>query len=260
MRLGIVMPVVLQNEEMLQLTRRAIQHLRSSHEMDLFVMCNRLHVRTPEVLQTELRRIFDHYLRVVHKPDFEGTVAGAWNLGFTLAIAKGCDVMVAVANDTELRPTCLDALAYRTLHSSAALCSGISMTGRSAVDISAVTDGPDFSCFAMKPSAFLKHGDFDTNYRPAYFEDNDYHARIVLAGGSAECCHAAQFDHLGSGTVKLDPDMAVHVRAWFEKNREYFKRKWGCDPVNSPAEMLAKYYRRPWGEDAHPLSWFPEPA
>ncbi len=49
---------------------------------------------------------------------------------------------------------------------------------------------------------------FDPNFRPAYFEDNDYYARVVLGGGRCRVVHAAQFFHHGSMTIKEDPEMA----------------------------------------------------
>jgi hypothetical protein len=259
-KLGIVMPVVLQNEEMLHLTIDAVKHLKSRHDMDLYVMCNRLHVCTPEVLQFELRRLFQGYLLVVHRPGIEGSVASAWNDGFRLAIRNGCEVLMVVANDTKLCPACLDILAHHVSHTDADLCSGISVSDRSTVDATAVTDGPDFSCFAMLPKKFAKHGQFDTNFRPAYFEDNDYHARIVMGGGRAECVHAAQFAHVGSATVKFDKAMEKHVAAWFDINRDYFIKKWGTGPVGSPLDMRVKYFKTPYNMPGLPLSWFSKPA
>ena len=50
MRVAIVMPVVLQNESLLALTRDAVAHLKSAYPSVLYVVCNRLNVRLPEVL------------------------------------------------------------------------------------------------------------------------------------------------------------------------------------------------------------------
>lgn len=258
MRIGLVMPVVLQNRVLLDMTRKAVSKLRSSHEMRLYVICNRLHVLTPEGLRRDLRQRFSGSLIVVHEPGVERCVAAAWNYGCQRAISDRCDMIVIVANDTELKPECLDRLVSATAARRADLCSGISLSGRTAIDASAVTDGADFSCFAMLPDIWLRHGRFDENFKPAYFEDNDYYARIVLAGGSCAVVHGAQFFHHGSATVKNDPDMSRHVAHWFKKNKTYFSKKWGVpDPENDAHGVRQKYFSTPFNFVDKPLSWFP---
>ena len=68
MKLAIVMPVVLQNEALVTLTREAVSHLKSTHPTVLYVVCNRLHVRLPEVLRDELQCLFQGQVVVVHEP------------------------------------------------------------------------------------------------------------------------------------------------------------------------------------------------
>src|SRR5262249_36494886 len=155
------------------------------------------------------------------------SVAGSWNQGAKLAIADGASHIAFVANDTRLSENCLDTLVAFSERHGGDLWSGISYNNRSQIDASQVTDGPDFTCFMALRSTFDNHGWFDPNFKPAYFEDNDYYARIVLAGGQCQVVHAAQFYHHGSMTVRLDPEAAHHVKYWFELNRGYFARKWG---------------------------------
>jgi GT2 family glycosyltransferase len=94
---------------------------------------------------------------------------------------------------------------------------------------------------------------------PAYFEDNDYYARIVLSGGACRVIHAARLFHHGSLTVKADAEMAHHVQFWFERNGAYFGRKWGVQmPEATAAGVLEEYFRHPFNDATKPLSWFPE--
>ena len=110
----------------------------------------------------------------------------------------------------------------------------------------------------IRPRTLCEHGWFDPNYRPAYFEDNDYYGRVVLGGGQCRVVHAAQFFHHGSMTVRQDAEMAHHVQYWFEKNRAYFQAKWGVSqPENSPEGILRRYHRHPFNDTTKPLQWFP---
>jgi GT2 family glycosyltransferase len=252
------MPVVLQNEALLAITREAVAHLKTKHPATLYVVCNRLHVCLPEVLREELQSRFPGRVEIIHEPGVERSVAGAWNKGCELAMAAGADFIAIVANDTRLRPDCLDALAEFGREDKADLWSALSYNDRSQIDAGHITDGADFTCFMLRPSTIRKHGWFDPNFRPAYFEDNDYYARIVLGGGGCRVVHAAQFFHHGSMTIREDADMAHHVGYWFEKNRAYFTRKWGVSrPADSSDEVLRQYFRNPFNDPAKSLSWFP---
>jgi len=258
MRLAIVMPVVLQNERILSMTLDAIAHLKTVHEATLYIVCNRLHVCTPETLYTKAKRRFSGEVKVVHEAGVERSVAGAWNKGCQLAVDAGNDFIAIVANDTQLRHDCLDQLVEYGKSHEADLWSGISYNNRDEIDASAQTDGADFSCFMTRPSTLSQFGMFDPNFRPAYFEDNDYYARVVLGGGRCRVVHAAQFFHHGSMTIKEDTEMAQQVSLWFEKNRQYFARKWGVQvPENSAEGVISRYYRHPFNNESKALSWFP---
>lgn len=255
MTIGITMPVVIQNDAMYQATLAAIESLKSSHEQRIYVVLNRLTARTPEFFASEAKKVFRGKIKLIHPSLNHRCVAGAWNMGFQDAIRDGCGVLVVVANDTVLDEHCLDSLVAHTLKTKADLCSGIATNGRTSIDADAVTDGADFSCFAMRPEAWKHHGKFDTNYRPAYFEDNDYYARIALSGNRCEVCHRAQFFHHGSLTIKTDPDAKRIVEDGFEKNRKYFVEKWGVQPKNTFDEVVDSYYKTPFNVPGNPL-WF----
>jgi len=258
MKLAIVMPVVLQTEALLALTQEAVSHLTSRHTTVLYVVCNRLHVRVPQILQSDLQARFRGQVVVVHEPGVERSVAGAWNKGCELALADGADYVVIVANDTRLREDCLDKLIEFGERGVADLWSAISFNNRNQIDPNETADGADFSCFMIRPGTLQRHGFFDPNYRPAYFEDNDYYGRVVLGGGECRVVHGAQFFHHGSMTVREDAEMAHHVSYWFGKNRTYFSKKWGvAQPENSREGVLFHYYRHPFNDPDKPLSWFP---
>ncbi|MDQ6867048.1 MAG: hypothetical protein M3178_01015 [Pseudomonadota bacterium] len=261
MKLGIVMPVVLQNEIMLSATVQAATAVRSAAAMTLFVVCNRLSICSPEQLHHAIAENFPGEVKIVYEPYVERSVAGAWNEGCLQALSNGNEYIAMVANDTRLESDCLDRMLSYTATGEGALVSGISSNNRDDVDSGQVTDGADFSCFMIRPATLQRFGLFDSNFRPAYFEDNDYYARVVLGGGACRVVHAAQFFHHGSLTTRADAEMAHHVSYWFEKNRAYFFRKWGvATPENTAAGVLEKYFRHPFNDSSRAVSWFPQAA
>jgi hypothetical protein len=258
LKLGIVMPVVLQNETILTATLEAVAHLRTRHCAALYVVCNRLSVCGPRELERALAPQFSGAACVIYEPFVERSVAGAWNEGCDRAVADGSDYLAIVANDTRLEPECLDHLVAFGEQGRAELWSGISTTGRSDIDAAQITDGADFSCAMFPPATRARFGPFDPNFRPAYFEDNDFYGRVVLGGGRCRVVHAARFFHHGSLTITADADMAHHVRHWFEENRSYFARKWGvATPENSAEGVLQHYYPHPFNDTNNPLWWYP---
>jgi GT2 family glycosyltransferase len=262
MHIAIVMPVVLQNEALLQMTLSCVGRLTTRHRATLYVVSNRLHILPPEQLKTALAERFAGEVRLLHEPGVERSVAGAWNHGCARALEEHADYLTIVANDTELHEDCLDVLVAHGETATCDLWSGISCNSHNGIDPTQVTDGADFSCFMIRPRTLEQHGLFDPHFRPAYFEDNDYYARVVLGGGECRVVHAAQFVHHGSMTVRHDPEMAHHVRYWFEKNRDYFRNKWGVgEPENSQEGVRQRYYHHPFNDPMRPLTWFaPEPA
>lgn len=94
--------------------------------------------------------------------------------------------------------------------------------------------GPaDFSLFAITRKFWDVVGSFDEAFAPAYFEDNDAHERIRLAGYEAGSW--APYVHHGGTTVATDPERRSFIQGQdraFERCRAYFRRKWGWDPCD----------------------------
>ncbi len=91
------------------------------------------------------------------------------------------------------------------------------------------TEHPCFSGFMINRAMWDKVGEVDEGFTPAYFEDNDYHYRINMAGMKAIVYPPAMFYHFGSKTqLAVPPSAESHRR--FEANRQYFIGKWGGHP------------------------------
>tara|TARA_R110002126_G_scaffold124676_1_gene266811 strand:+ start:352 stop:1230 length:879 start_codon:yes stop_codon:yes gene_type:complete len=79
---------------------------------------------------------------------------------------------------------------------------------------------PDFSCFMITPETIDRIGMFSEEYKPAYFEDNDAHHRILLSGYKAWSTSWAPYSHIASRTRAAHPHIVPH--ALFRANRQQF--------------------------------------
>ena len=76
-----------------------------------------------------------------------------------------------------------------------------------------------FSCVITKRSVLNQLGNFDENYSPAFFEDDDFKYRAIEAGFGVYVCNEVCFFHFGSVTSKS-------LNQGFEKNRKYYYEKY----------------------------------
>jgi GT2 family glycosyltransferase len=100
----------------------------------------------------------------------------------------------------------------------------------------AESEHPNFAAFMLGHACWESVGPFDEGFFPAYFEDNDYHRRIQLAGLRAVVHPPAMFYHFGSQTQNESVARPVVTSEMFERNRDRYVRKWGGLPG---AERLA---------------------
>ncbi len=168
-------------------------------------------------------------------------LAKAWNEASQWAIDEDCTHILICNDDILFSPWTIDALvAFMDTNPQSVLCSGSDrredfaadpyqiMTMDKPTEIG-VSEHPDFACFMIRPSTFKKIGKFDENFVPAYFEDNDYHYRIKLLGQQANSTLLAPYYHFGSQTQNGGEGPVVPSYV-FEKNRDYFNKKWGGNP------------------------------
>lgn len=214
MKIGLVIPVLSQYKMAVDL----IAHLRSAHTLETFVIPQYRHQRP---------------------------LSGAWNYGMREAFRKNCDFALVMNDDVLLSPWAIDAM-VDTLgpgqHQGLAVATATNARGvmgpddvlnleePSLDDIGAPPSGPDFACFMMTQMTYDMVGDFDENFTPAYFEDNDYHRRVNLLGLRAEGVKAAVMYHYGSQTQNHSPKKPVVPPPLFVRNRQYYVSKWGGEP------------------------------
>lgn len=111
---------------------------------------------------------------------------------------------------------------------------------------------PHFSCFMITQKTIDIVGYFDENLDTAYFEDNDYHIRILQAGFQAAATTTARFYHYGSRTAAVDEDLRLKLKPFYQKNRQYMKKKWGIDlhgkGFSPPEAILNEIYPNPFND------------
>jgi GT2 family glycosyltransferase len=93
---------------------------------------------------------------------------------------------------------------------------------------------PEFLCtelnwcsFILSVETFKKVGNFDENFFPAYYEDNDYFRRMLLANVPIIMNPMLNpVIYRNSMTIQKSPEL----NNGFEKNRQYYISKWGGLP------------------------------
>jgi len=150
--------------------------------------------------------------------------------------------VVVLNNDVLCHPDCINRLARRIERNDVALATAVDVRETvsapeevfrippGAHDHLAETDHPNFSAFILHRHCWETVGPFDEAFFPAYFEDNDYHRRIALAGLRAVAHPPAIFYHYGSRTQNESCPTPVVPGDAFERNRDYYIRKWGGPP------------------------------
>lgn len=184
-------------------------------------------------------------------------VAGAWNCGTDLAIRSNCDIIFILNDDIILGQETVDHMvdliqADDSIGVLTACDYRNTKTAQEVYDMPNphhevdILDAPDFACFAIPSWAVDVMGWFDPKFFPAYFEDNDYVYRTLLAGKRPVRSQNSPFFHYGSRTQNQTNIAPVVPPPVFEANRAYYQSKWGGwpgkekykTPFNDPAKNI----------------------
>lgn len=175
-------------------------------------------------------------------------LAKSWNYAIKrLCVDEGYDAVIIMNDDVVLRPTTGMELAMALLEQQYRMGYDrelLLISARHANHGDMFTDevnwkllnakkpefqpGPDFSCFATTRKLLDVIGPFDEHFNPAYYEDNDMHRRIQLAGFEAYAF--APYWHYRSMTVRTSNERAAMMAAAQARGRDYYIAKWGGIP------------------------------
>jgi hypothetical protein len=215
-------------------------------ELELFIVNNNTVDATAQVQFEQLRQKynFDSF-----SPRFNLGVAASWNRIITTAWSHGYEFVYIGSNDTTLGSGTLRAVVEMEKPEPECLW---------------LLHGFNFWCFRL--AAIPRVGLVDENFMPAYFEDNDFHRRVTLAGLETVHLHATAFEHngrlvpavsanhLGSQTIAADAEYAAHNGNTFNNwNAAHYTLKWGGGPGG-------EQFVTPYNYADKDLRWWPDPA
>jgi GT2 family glycosyltransferase len=147
----------------------------------------------------------------VETPSLNLGVAASWNRIIEKSIACGHTHTMILNDDIEL---CRDTQTFHNLINEECPNAFIKFAGT-------------WCSFILPNEMFNAVGPFDTNFYPAYFEDNDYSRRIQLKGFQiVEREEMRPTLYRNSMTIARDPALNQN----FDKNRHYYIYKWGGEP------------------------------
>jgi GT2 family glycosyltransferase len=184
-------------------------------------------------------------------------LSACWNLGINRGIAEGCDLFLVLNNDIVLAPNAIDNMVQRLEKGDVVMVTGMnnqSITPEQTLDDireykdQEANNHPDFSDFLIGMPFLEKVGYFDENYFVAYFEDNDMAARMALAEEDSTSLDCASYFHYGSKTTIENPRLQEIIHDAFRRNKEYFVKKWGCEPLGDVPKMREQYYKYPFND------------
>lgn len=249
-------PIICPVRNNLHLTRKAVATFQAQDiegGVEILVVNNASSDGTNEWLQTQKEVGHVYYAPPV-------SVAESWNRMLQVVFKWGAEYALVVNNDVELRPD-----TYRLLvDDGGGFVTAVGTRDAEKIkslphdQLNQVTDEflrregawglplsyplpdpaakrphPDFSCFLIRREVYERVGPFDEGFKIAFCEDCDYDLRLYKSGIRAYCLDLP-FLHHGSATIKnADPAEVRKIQVQAQRNREYFKSKWGFE-VGSP--------------------------
>ena len=226
--------VIIPVHNCVEYTCECVKSLASRYRLAVIIIDNASTDGTAEFLTEFLKRQWAGAVR----NELNLGAAGSWNYGIRFNFQQlGARYMLILNNDTLLHPDCIDKLVDHARNTEDGLITAYNMapylpkptdilTAKNQLPVE-ITEAPDFSCFLLKSSTVEKIGFFDENFQPAYFEDNDYHRRMKLAGIRAAKTTRALYYHYQSQTKKDNPDIENEIRHTYLRNEGYYVKKWG---------------------------------
>jgi GT2 family glycosyltransferase len=251
MKLTIIIPVYISDPLHLDFTRQTLESIQTTHDYQVIIVNNYC---SPQ-FQNDLSLLASGYTLVANPSG--NILASAWNLGIRYAFKNRSNFCLILNNDLILHPQCIDNLvSFAGKHPEFLLWSASewanSRTLTKALLTPSFSPHPHFSCFMLSSQTVKKVGYFDEHFTMGYFEDNDYHTRILLKGDQAAATDSAKFYHYGSRTINVDDRLRIEGKYHYQLNRVYFQKKWGLDihgrAFSPPETILKEIYPHPFNK------------
>jgi len=254
----IVVPVYASYDLHIEFTQKTLDSIANAshinHEYDVMIVSSFCKPMYKETLKSMAKNcVFNE----------KNGVSIAWNTGIRYGVENKYDYIMIINNDLVFHPLALDNIVkFAQEHKEFDYWSCGEWKGDNNVEERTAINNylkdvpvgegfdehPHFSSFMITPSLVEKlkekekltkepyPGLFDETFAPAYFEDNDFHQRLLVNGFRASKTATALFYHYGSRSIGVDNDLFISNRKTYEINRTYFMRKWGYDPHSKVIE------------------------
>ena len=245
MNIGLTFPIYITSKRHFEIFEQFIYSVEESKIDGQFVLHKIaiINVITSEYM-SKLVYLLDRYNYSYMMNPYGNSVSGAWNTGIKKCFERDCELVMIPNTDIVLKDNCLENLIRFWMSSrdkyglwcarplnlkeelNTAIIEDITVEVGLYSFFSVSKQSINSLCMLEKDSGELYSGYFDTNFSPAYFEDNDYDRRLHLANLKPATTHSAIYWHLGSQTIRNDEDLQKNTNISFEKNKKYFNIKW----------------------------------
>lgn len=258
MKIAVTIPIYHSNDKLADFTRQVVESIRSDiHDVSIYLVINHT---DPEFHPDRVEYKFgDGVVNFVWAENEVNSVSGAWNIGIGMALDEGNDYVLIANNDIVFHRDAIDNLVdfaeknkdKYILFTASEHDDLDKMMGLKSEELDdAFDEHPHFSCFMISQKTIDIVGWLDEKMQMAYFEDGDYHYRVLLSGNKAAKTNRSKFFHYGSRTIKTDNLLDQANRSSYENNRVYIKNKWGLDlhsrAFSPPEEALEFGYEHPF--------------
>ena len=225
-------------------TRRCVESIKTSTPYVLILIDDFSIDGTKKWINSLFEEDLDSCMEVVPVIDPDTNSLGQkWNLGATIAKKAGCSAVLTCNNDILFHPNTIDAVVARLDKAREAgenvvLVTACNKRGETTPEgiftfpipePSSEAESPDFSCFLLDLDAWEKVGKFSEDYKPCYFEDNDFHTMLKIHNLKAINITDAPYYHYGSITQNQVPG-GICKPPQFEHNRHLYIKKFGAKP------------------------------
>lgn len=275
MKLYCVIPVI----NCLELTKQAIDSIHT--QCSVILIDNGSTDGTQEWGRNMHNQELTYGKKLIYiRNDIRKSVSESWNQGVKLAFEDpDCAYVAVLNNDIILHPKTLPHMMAFMNQTGYLMTTGDNVKDRMSIetmlqmelpmeytdfDTWKISDwraeGPDFSCFLINRETIRVIGWFDENYKGAYCEDQDYHARCSMARKHIEKHNdhnidpnrvhfkrlsTAPYFHFASQTFARVVEVRHEGSIQHGKNQSYYVQKFGGE---HPAVMDGQGYEQPFAD------------
>ena len=226
MKIAVLTVPYITTQKLYEYAIETMDSLKSEHELYKIAVCNSCY---PSYSEWMLRRNDE----VIYND--KNILSRAWNKGIRRAKELGFDLVFIPNLDVEFHPKTLDNLVkWAEIHKENAVTASVCYEDYNEFKAAKLVDShsegfgrSSFSSFLVRISEWEKIGEFDEVFEPAYYEDNDYSYRLVLAKAKFGTANDSIFWHRVSSTIKNDTDLNSNWNPIFEANAKRYAEKWG---------------------------------